>query len=90
MDRVVTDNVKQLRVIARKRIRHIRAATTPRRLDAGRRAARIERRSTRTVERQAQTENATFTDFSYALEDLLWRQQIEPSKLIVGAEVAPV
>ena len=44
----------------------------------------------RIVERQREAEGAAFADFRDALKHLLGRDQVEPSNLVIGAELAPI
>src|SRR6185436_3901067 len=86
---IVVDHIGGLRVIALDDINHVRPAISQGRTKDRWVAPRVEQIAAWIVQRQAQAEHQTFFHFGDALLDLLRRQQVQPSELIVRAEIAP-
>ncbi len=86
---VVAYHVDELRVVARKRIGHVRLAGALGRREHRRLATRIEDAAARIVERHREAERQALAHLGDALLHLLGRDQVEPAELIVGTEVAP-
>src|SRR5579883_17533 len=87
---IVADDVGMARVVPAQRIVHHRLALAPRRFEAGRMAARVEKIAARVVERQAEAEAPPLANLGDALQHLDRRQQVEPAQLVVRPEIAPV
>src|SRR5437667_404716 len=77
------------RILARERIGHVGLAVAQRRREHRRIAPRIEDVAAGVIERHREAEGAAFRHLGDTLLDLLRGHQIEPPKLVVGAEIAP-
>src|SRR6185436_10211178 len=86
---IVVDHIGGLRVIALDDINHVRPAISQGRTKDRWVAPRVEQIAAWIVQRQAQAEHQTFFHFGDALLYLLRREQVQPSELIVRAEIAP-
>ena len=86
---IVADDIERGRIVATQGIVHVRPAVALRGTQFGRRAARVEHRSARIIERQRQAEGASLPHLRDAAQHRLARQQVGAAELVVLAPVAP-